>query len=317
MNMTHYMQLLSENQPWNLLIFMGIPVILAETLAITELYVLFTRRFNGKVFLLNRLAGLSVGLYFIGVIFYLLVNAVYPITKAGEWRTIIDVVAVSTYLLGGLPLIWIALQELRLVNKGLDQVQKLKIHSMCVAIFLVFGHVAMITGMLDPSLLQGNNSVNGHMSDHEMNMPLKELNKEHPEMHHMHMMPSNPMDIQDRRTQVNLPAYMKSHVLANMRDHLQTVSSISEALGRGQFDLASQLAEDRLGMSSLKMHGASENAPYMPDGMKALGTNMHQSASRFAIDAQNAAVTGDLKPVLISLHVVTESCVACHASYRL
>ena len=36
MNMTHYMELLSVNQPWNLLIFMGIPVVLAETLAITE-----------------------------------------------------------------------------------------------------------------------------------------------------------------------------------------------------------------------------------------------------------------------------------------
>ena len=27
MNMTHYMSLLSDNQPWNLIIFMAIPVI--------------------------------------------------------------------------------------------------------------------------------------------------------------------------------------------------------------------------------------------------------------------------------------------------
>ena len=40
MNMTHYMQLLADNQPWNLLIFMAIPIVLAETLAITELYIL-------------------------------------------------------------------------------------------------------------------------------------------------------------------------------------------------------------------------------------------------------------------------------------
>jgi hypothetical protein len=45
--MTHYVELLAVNQPWNLIIFMAIPVILAETLAITELYILFTRKFSG------------------------------------------------------------------------------------------------------------------------------------------------------------------------------------------------------------------------------------------------------------------------------
>ena len=53
MNMTHYMQLLADNQPWNLLIFMAIPVVFAETLAITELYILFTRKFDGFFYHLN------------------------------------------------------------------------------------------------------------------------------------------------------------------------------------------------------------------------------------------------------------------------
>lgn len=153
MNMTHYMELLADNQPWNLLIFMAIPIVLAETLAITELYLLFTRRFDGAVHRLNRFAGITVGLYFIGVIVYLLKNAVIPITAAGQWRTIIDVVAVSTYLIGGLPLIWIAFQELGIVNGRLDREGKLKVHATCVAIFLVFGHIAMIAGMTDPGLL--------------------------------------------------------------------------------------------------------------------------------------------------------------------
>ena len=48
MNMTHYMELLAVNQPWNLIIFMAIPVVLAETLAITELYLLFTRKFRSE-----------------------------------------------------------------------------------------------------------------------------------------------------------------------------------------------------------------------------------------------------------------------------
>jgi len=153
MNMTHYMQLLADKQPWNLLIFMAIPIVLAETLAITELYILYTRRFDGLVWSLNRFAGAAVGLYFIGIIIYLMTTAVIPITQAGEWRTVIDVVAVGSYLIGGLPLIWIALQEFGLVNKGLNKEGKLKIHAICVALFLVFGHIAMISGMLDPGLL--------------------------------------------------------------------------------------------------------------------------------------------------------------------
>ena len=153
MNMTHYMQLLADNQPWNLLLFMAIPIVLAETLAITELYILFTRRFHGFIWGLNRFSGAAVGVYFIGVIAYLMTTAVVPITQAGEWRTVIDVIAVGSYLIGGLPLIWIALQEFGVVNKDLNQEGRLKIHAICVALFLVFGHIAMISGMLDPGLL--------------------------------------------------------------------------------------------------------------------------------------------------------------------
>ena len=163
MNMTHYMQLLADNQPWNLLIFMAIPVVLAETLAITELYILFTRKFDGFVYHLNRFSGTTVGLYFIGIIAYLMTTAVIPITKGGEWRTAIDVIAVGSYLIGGLPLIWIALQEFGFVNKALDQMGKLKVHAICVALFLVFGHIAMIAGMLDPSLLGYQGADKHHM----------------------------------------------------------------------------------------------------------------------------------------------------------
>ena len=173
MNMTHYMELLAVNQPWNLIIFMAIPIVLAETLAITELYLLFTRKFEGPIFYLNRFAGVAVGLYFIGIIYYIVTQAVIPITKAGEWRTVIDVIAVMTYVIAGLPLIWIALQELGLVNRALDQMGKLKIHAICIALFLVFGHIAMIAGMIDPGILgyKGSNthqmgSSTGHENSH-------------------------------------------------------------------------------------------------------------------------------------------------------
>ncbi|SNX28322.1 hypothetical protein SAMN06295945_0649, partial [Polynucleobacter meluiroseus] len=114
-------------------------------------------------------------LYFIGIIYYIMTNAVIPITKAGEWRTVIDVIAVSTYVIAGLPLVWIALQELGLVNRALDQMGKLRIHALCVALFLVFGHIAMISGMLDPAIL-------GYQAPHSM-----EMNHEMPASHEGHM----------------------------------------------------------------------------------------------------------------------------------
>jgi hypothetical protein len=111
MIMTHYMALLAVNQPWNLLIFMAGPVVLAETLAITEFYLLFTRNVAGWVHRINRAAGIFVGIFYVGIIGCLMVSAVLPITQAGEWRTAVDVIAVACYLIGGLALIYIALQE--------------------------------------------------------------------------------------------------------------------------------------------------------------------------------------------------------------
>jgi len=54
MPMTHYMELLAQNQPWNLILFMAIPVILAETVAITELFILLLRSRGGWLRALNR-----------------------------------------------------------------------------------------------------------------------------------------------------------------------------------------------------------------------------------------------------------------------
>jgi len=152
MNMTHYMELLATNQPWNLLLFMAVPVVLAETVAITELYLLYKRQFSGPVRQLNRAAGIAVGLYFIGVIVYLLINAVAPITQNGEWRTFLDVFAVGAYLVSGVPLILVALQDLGIVQRGLPEEKKLGWHVTYIAAFLVFGHLAMIAGMADPAI---------------------------------------------------------------------------------------------------------------------------------------------------------------------
>jgi len=121
----------------------------------------------------------------------------------------------------------------------------------------------------------------------------------------------------DARQLVEFPETLRLNTLANMRDHLLALGEIQEALSRGQFDLASDIAEQRLGMSSLELHGAHEVAQFMPKGMQDAGTAMHRSASQFATVSKDASVTGDLKPALAALAKVNQTCVACHAGYRL
>lgn len=120
----------------------------------------------------------------------------------------------------------------------------------------------------------------------------------------------------DARPLVALPDAMRVHMLANMRDHLLALQQIQEALGREQYDVAATIAEERLGLTSLKLHGAHDIAAFMPAGMQSAGTDMHRAASRFAVAARDASATGDVKPALHALSTLTAQCVACHSGWR-
>lgn len=121
----------------------------------------------------------------------------------------------------------------------------------------------------------------------------------------------------DARLAVRFPLTLRDHTLANMRDHLATLQQIQAALAREDYRLASSLAEERLGLTSLTLHGAHDVAPYMPQPMQEMGTAMHRAASRFAVEAANASASGDVKPALAAVSAITTQCVACHAAYRL
>jgi hypothetical protein len=118
---------------------------------------------------------------------------------------------------------------------------------------------------------------------------------------------------EDSRQFVKLPEMMQQHMMSNMRDHLVAVNQILINMANGQLDQAAEVAETRLGMSSLESHGASHMAKYMPEGMREAGTSMHEAASRFALKAQE----GDILPAYNSLSKVTSACVACHSGYRI
>ncbi|MBF0370716.1 MAG: cytochrome c, partial [Magnetococcales bacterium] len=76
------------------------------------------------------------------------------------------------------------------------------------------------------------------------------------------------------------------------------------------------IAENRLGMSALDLHGAHHMAGFMPEGMQQYGTDMHRAASRFMQVVQDAEVEGNPEKVFGALRAITSACAGCHVNYR-
>ena len=125
-------------------------------------------------------------------------------------------------------------------------------------------------------------------------------------------LPGTSASSNDTRIHVELPAMMQQHMLSNMRDHLAAINEILVYLGSDELDKAAEIAEYRLGMSSLGSHGASHMAKIMPEEMRQTGTSMHKAASRFALKAQEGEPLAAYK----ALSEITAACVACHSAYK-
>ena len=147
--MTHYMELLINNQPWNLIIFMAVPVILAEVLVAIEFFIVYNREYEGSLRSLSKALGIIFGVWFLGIFLRLSLTVVPTI----EWRGWVDVVAVGSYLSGVIPALGLALMELGIVGKTKSPEQKMKLHFILLTGFLVVAHIAMIFGMVNPEIL--------------------------------------------------------------------------------------------------------------------------------------------------------------------
>jgi hypothetical protein len=125
---------------------------------------------------------------------------------------------------------------------------------------------------------------------------------------------------EDTRQMVKLPAMMQEHMLANMRDHLVALDEMLGELAEGNIDKASEIAEARLGMSSMSLHGAAHMGKFMPKEMGQIGTQMHHAASRFVIVARDAELDpgkASQHKIYKALQEITQNCNACHQGYRI
>lgn len=121
----------------------------------------------------------------------------------------------------------------------------------------------------------------------------------------------------DTRQLVKMPEMMQAHMLQNMRDHLLALDELLGLLSKGKVSEAGWVAEKKIGLSSLELHGSSHLGPYMPEGMRIAGTEMHRAASRFAQAAQEADITHTYEAQQKVFEGITQNCNACHTAYRL
>ena len=165
--MTHYMELLSLDQPYNLILYMVIPMGLAELLVAMEFFTMYHMDSgkNAGFKAISKFVGIVLGVYFTALVIYFLAK-IYPTIK---WRGYADVIAIYSYLIGVIPLLGIALVELNLIYKK----AKLKLHFCLLIFFLIVGHVAMIFGMVDPTITgyKANDGAMNMQMDMPMNMP--------------------------------------------------------------------------------------------------------------------------------------------------
>ena len=121
----------------------------------------------------------------------------------------------------------------------------------------------------------------------------------------------------DTRVEVAFPPELRREVLATMRMHLQGLAEIQQAMAQGRFDDAARAASMSLGMSSMHGDQAEQEARYMPPGMRELGARLHMQAGEFIVAAQDATATGDLHKPQMVFGRMMQTCVACHAAYKL
>ena len=185
MVMTHYMELLSLHEPWFLILFMLVPMVLAETiLAAGAFSLLYKDSRSEKWDSLSHVFGLILVFFFMLATVYIVTSYVPTI----QWRGPIDYISIWAYVLGVIPAVLILLQELGIIFKGLDATAKIKKHIVLMNLFVLLTHFAMVFGMADPQLAgyvppKQNNmqmQLNG-------NMPMDHSQMDHSQMSHDQM----------------------------------------------------------------------------------------------------------------------------------
>lgn len=152
MLMTQYMSLLMANSPYNLIFFMVVPMVIAETIAITEIILLFSSNPLLKVHSLNSICTFISGIVMLVLVFLFIKELVLPANEQNLWKGWIDYASALLFMVAVVPLVLMSLLQINLIFRKANKRTKMAVKIVLLSIYLVTSHAAMVFGMLDPAL---------------------------------------------------------------------------------------------------------------------------------------------------------------------
>lgn len=152
MLMTQYMSLLMANSPYNLIFFMVVPMVIAETIAITEIFLLFSSKPLLKVHSLNSICTFISGIVMLVLVFLFIKGLVLPANEQNLWKGWIDYASALLFMAAVIPLVLMSLLQVNLIFRKANKRTKMAVKIVLLSIYLVTSHAAMVFGMLDPAL---------------------------------------------------------------------------------------------------------------------------------------------------------------------
>lgn len=152
MLMTQYMSLLMANSPYNLIFFMVVPMVIAETIAITEIVLLFSSKPLLKVHSLNSICTFISGIVMLVLVFLFIKGKVLPANEQNLWKGWIDYASALLFMAAVIPLVLMSLLQVNLIFRKANKRTKMAVKIVLLSIYLVTSHAAMVFGMLDPAL---------------------------------------------------------------------------------------------------------------------------------------------------------------------
>ncbi len=127
-----------------------------------------------------------------------------------------------------------------------------------------------------------------------------------------------------RRQPISLPKDVKAIFLAQMLGHVVALDGLVTALGKGDYQAASDIAASEMGSPRIADAGGTEGpglgiGKHMPDEFRAIAKDFNTAANDFAALARSmpAEPTAEQHRALAaSLSGITKQCRICHDAFR-
>ena len=140
------------NSPYNLIFFMVVPMVIAETIAITEIVLLFSSKPLLKVHSLNSICTFISGIVMLVLGFLFIKELVLPANEQNLWKGWIDYASALLFMVAVVPLVLMSFLQVNLIFRKANKRTKMAVKIVLLSIYLVTSHAAMVFGMLDPAL---------------------------------------------------------------------------------------------------------------------------------------------------------------------